>query len=95
MSLLKAKQNTDKSTVQIFSQNHRIFGLGRDVWRSSSPTPMPRWGVISFGYKEMQLDLVLCSSRFLLQKFFLPWCLQEWVCLFSEGTDYFITTLAL
>jgi len=26
------------------SQNHRMFGVGSDLWGSSSPTPLPKQG---------------------------------------------------
>jgi len=31
-----------------FSQNHRMFGVGRDLCGSSSPTPLPKQGHLFF-----------------------------------------------
>lgn len=28
------------------SQSHRVFGVGRDLWRSSKPAPLPRHGQV-------------------------------------------------
>ena len=31
-------------TAPTESQNHRMFGIGKDLWGSSSPTPLPKQG---------------------------------------------------
>lgn len=30
------------SQIKAISQNHRVVGVGRDLWRASSPTPLPK-----------------------------------------------------
>jgi len=34
------------------SQNHRMFGVGRDLCGSSSPTPLPKQGHLKQAKKE-------------------------------------------
>jgi len=34
------------------TQNHRVVGVGRDLWRSSSPTPLPKQGHLKQGAQD-------------------------------------------
>ena len=43
-----------------FSPNHRMVGVGRDLWGSSSPTPLPNHGHL----KQAAQDLIQAGSEY-------------------------------
>lgn len=49
------------------SQNHRIFRGGRDLWRPSSQTPLPRQGHVEQFIKGCALVMSECLWRGRLQ----------------------------
>jgi len=34
------------------SQNHKIFGVGRDLWGTSSPNPLPKQGHLEWAAQD-------------------------------------------
>jgi len=54
--------------VELISQNHRMFRVGRDLCGSSSPTALPKQG-----HLEQALPCILLSS--VRQKFVISICI--------------------
>ena len=48
------------------SQNHRMAGFGRDLWGSSSPTPLPKQGHL----QQVAQDLIQVGSEYLQRRTF-------------------------
>jgi len=46
------------------SQNHRMVGVGRDLWGSSSPTPLPKQGHL----QQAAQDLVQVGLEYLQRR---------------------------
>jgi len=46
------------------SQNHRMVGVGRDLWRSSSPTPLPKQAL----QDQAAQDLVQADFEYLQRR---------------------------
>jgi len=46
------------------SQNHRMFGVGRDLCGSSSPTPLPKQGHL----QQAAQDFIQVGSEYLQRK---------------------------
>ena len=46
------------------SQNHRMFGVGRDLWRSPSPTPLPKQSHL----QQAAQDLVQAGLEYLQRR---------------------------
>jgi len=47
-----------------FSQNHRIVGVGRDLWGSSGPTPLPKQGHL----EQAAQDLIQVGIEYLQRR---------------------------
>ena len=47
-----------------YSQNHRMVGVGRDLWGSSSPTPLPKQGHL----QQAAQDLVQVGLEYLQRR---------------------------
>jgi len=46
------------------SQNHRMVGVGRDIWGSSSPTPLPKQGYL----QQAAQDLIQAGFEYLQRR---------------------------
>jgi len=55
---------TKKSLKKIESQNHRMVGVGRDLWRSSRPPPLPKQGLL----QQAAQDLVQVGFEYLQRR---------------------------
>jgi len=51
-------------TTLISSQNHRVVGVGRDLYRSSSPSPLPKQGHL----QQAAQDLVQVGLEYLQRR---------------------------
>jgi len=47
----------------VFSQNHRMFGVGRDLCGSSSPTPLPKQGLLQQAAQDLVQAGLECLQR--------------------------------
>jgi len=67
-SLTKSLCNNKLTEPWRITQNHRMVGVGRDLWGSSSPTPLPKQG----HPKQVAQDLVQAGFKYLQRRIHLP-----------------------